>query len=779
MCFKLFGVTTVLTILVVTTFAENAKIFKPTITRTELRVSRNLNPEETETINVKSNTGGVASIIVKKKDWRDARYANIPREAIIFNSDNAVYDTQTERGFYLRSEPNWSNFKSSAGSFRFADAHPESEDDARNKVIDSFIQHIGQIESQNVRSRNNPIREEITDTRVPAPVNIRSDAVYMKDQNASGSKRGRAITVDTDGIPVIHGVRVPDDESDRKTWRNARVINGELVPYEKGYTPPKATPDVPVGHLVFASTPKSVGPFTTQDNVQNIGPFTVDDNLMKKTDIPKGSVGPFSVTDNSRMVKNKLIDYIRQINERERRHDYFSSARNSRFVDQSTWPQRPINQQPQIQRRMLHAPGEFVYPPSKLYSTKSSLANNDKSNSNKKDTDSARSPIMEYAHPELGVQPANPPQKDEIKERKKSESRVQYYSKDVHSDRSPYSAEPAYKHQADKYFETPNKYQYSRNPAIYPYNYGYLKRVQEPPLWMKITEQMRDSFQTGLSTVQQMTRPVLEPIVEAGQKISKNLGLSSGEPNYAQDKVSVIGAPAAVAAAKGTTLLPALGLVAGGAALGLGAMAMGRLFDVNLLKRSQEMSNYQIEMENKRAIESINKEPGNYYILLDDKQSNYPQNYQEEKSRTRRSIDDNFEIFENNQGSQLIRVKRKENVLADYPSDLEKYNNDKFDTEDYNVDVYDLVSQQQNGPVQHNRHKRSLGIAEDDSLASILQDVEQDIPTSGKLGFEQQIRNTDWTNTPCAKKMFCQVMIQQNMDEIVLMEKKMDMLLSM
>lgn len=49
-------------------YASETEKPKATITRTEIKVSRSLNPEDTQTLNVMTRDGSVAQLIVKKRD---------------------------------------------------------------------------------------------------------------------------------------------------------------------------------------------------------------------------------------------------------------------------------------------------------------------------------------------------------------------------------------------------------------------------------------------------------------------------------------------------------------------------------------------------------------------------------------------------------------------------------------------------------------------------------------------------------------------------------------
>lgn len=624
------------------TEADSGKItrYRPALIRTELKVSRSLDPSKTETINVKANNGGYASIIVKKRNGNTRNYYQPMNTAATKPSGSVRFEEPTDQksveliNYFMH---HFDQINTATSSQRQRQRHPSGIITAeRSGVLTGDRNGVLTKDRNGIITSDRSFQDKPVYMSVPDPVVISSNPFYVKNSPTS-VKRGRSLmktTIDTDGIPIVEGIRVPDDEDDKKkVWRNARVIKGELVPYEKGYKPPKAEY---MGKKIYAeivpntnlkeqqrftrqSSGRSIGPFSTADNfpkeesVRGVGPFSIED--IKQGGSTRSGKGPFFVRDNARAKEAKFIDYIKQINEQQGRSNYFES--------------RNLNSEPQMQRRMLQ-------------------------NNPYEDDESPRAPVFEYAHPDLGIQPATAVAGNNNEISQKSE-KVQYYT-NLGMIQQPQG-------------ELNTQEYYSNIPqSTYPYNFGYLKRVRQEPMWKKISDQVRSRFQSGITAVESLARPVIEPIMEAGNKISENLGFNNNNKNYAQDKVGLAAPAAAIAS---PSLLPALGLMAGGAALGIGALAVGRYFDENLLQRS-DTDEY--DPEHKRLLES-----------------------------------------------------------------------------------------------SHRIYKRSI---EDEDL----QNIEVDFSKIKKT-VEQTVREANWKDAECAKRMFCDIMVGKNDDEMSFMQKRIDGLL--
>lgn len=116
------------------------------------------------------------------------------------------------------------------------------------------------------RSSKSPAASASASARVPQPVNIRSSAVLVKG-NAADPKKSRSLMhIDSEGVPVITGVRVPDDEDDKKhTWRGGRVINNTLV--EGPFKEPPPFPSEAKSDAKSARNPPPAMPASLNDAV--------------------------------------------------------------------------------------------------------------------------------------------------------------------------------------------------------------------------------------------------------------------------------------------------------------------------------------------------------------------------------------------------------------------------------------------------------------------------------------------------------------------------------
>lgn len=468
------------------------------MTRTSIKVARNLDPDAVETLEIKTRTGDIATIVVKKRDGR--QQFSEPRK--ITNGNSQLLQVST------------------------------SDEKTKNR-----------------------------DVSIPDPVDIRSESVYVKNKKDEDKKSRSLFHVDTDGIPVITGVREPDDENDTQVWRNARVIDGVLVPnsnktnqhvVKKEYKPAVA----PMFNGVWQTYKKKPEPESNR-------PMVVNDEQKHHTVQRE----PY----NEKYMTDKILGYIKNIN-----GNILQNDRTSRMVEPT-----------KMEARVLHAPSVSIFPNSAMYSPKSPPRLTFE--------ESARTPVLQYAHPELGVQAAKyeppiqavkyespvqamkyespmqsikyeRPEEGQMRDGRRQQA-LSYFGHDIHADRSPFAFEPGL--EKESRVKVPKKYspQYPYHEKQVKYGPGYY--INDDASYWTL---MKNKMKTSLDKMTDLTRPVVDPLVEATYKITGNLGFGNRNrelTNVVKEKLGMVATP--------SVLLPALGLVAGGAALGLGAVAVGRL----------------------------------------------------------------------------------------------------------------------------------------------------------------------------------------------------------
>lgn len=682
--------------LIVTVRIATADIvtLKPTTIRTELRFGKSLRPQEEQQISVQGTNGEKVSIIVKKRDPKTATSlippsAILPKKPPLQAADTNDLENILSKRAKISTADSFHSYSTAFDRNREAnvdgsvDAEARKEMSNEDRLIESFIKHINHVNRVSTAREYRPQLLTIDQLRVevPEPVVISSVPMSFDKNSDRVSKkvkhnRGKSLMqIDADGVPIIEGIRVPDDEEDKvKTWRNGRVINGVLMPYEKGYKPKKAIQlDGDYGQLLYVhnfdddandgergerseSVGRSFGPFTKSDNfkphIKSTGPFTVDDNRQLRSSVrvatepsDRKSLGPFSVKDNSKLANSKLIDYIKTINDKEyRRRDFFmaeSRSRPSDFDAEEVYEAA----QPKIQRRMLeNIVGEPIYAPSRYYAKNPAKVN-----------EGERSPIIEYAHPEFGVKAVTESSTTTKK------PKIQYYTTDTSGANQPnyfkQNVQQTSYQQPTKYYLSmlPSQpvqlhHKYDTAPTFPQYRNPYRKE-DEQPFYMKFAKQMHESAQNGFDIF-------IRPIVEVGKTITRNLGFRSNSDGF-----------------------------------------IGKSFDDDsAVDASSEEDETILSTDFSAAIDSIDMENG-----------------QNNKIRTKRG--------------------RKTVSLVGTP-----------------------------------RVKRALDL---DNFETAFGENKLSDNDNNEAKMKQLIQNTDWTNTACAKRVFCEVMIQQSPDEIAIMEKKM------
>lgn len=261
----------------------------PKYTRTMLKVSRSL-PGETQELKVRTSEGNIATLIVKRREKSDnlQRFntTNDQENVTKLNIDDKIKSITPGSFFPINLKSSDSEDKNEPTKFKLETKIYQNNDNFDNwRPLDFDGKTLNTIEPTRETfvkplppdtTKSTPITEErknngllfarnfynreertlenresgrgsytpiyhhprpLTRTNIGANLSknrggkdVPPEITIRSEINVKSIQKRRPMTLDSDGVPVIHGVVKHDEPIDKiQIWRNARVINNTLV----------------------------------------------------------------------------------------------------------------------------------------------------------------------------------------------------------------------------------------------------------------------------------------------------------------------------------------------------------------------------------------------------------------------------------------------------------------------------------------------------------------------------------------------------------------------